>query len=187
MAKEPKKNSDGQPEPQPEETKKAEQESPEEAAGPEPEKEDLSAQLEQAQQEKQALQEKYMRLAAEYDNFRKRSQKERESLFTEAKNDALCAMLPVYDNVERALRQPCQDEAYAEGVKMIMRQLEETFQKLGVTEIEAEGVPFDPNKHNAVMHVEDESLGESTVAEVFQKGFMIGEKVVRFAMVKVAN
>lgn len=145
------------------------------------------AEYEKLQAERDELQDKYMRLAAEYDNFRKRSQKEREGLFSDAKGDALAAMLPVYDNVERALKQPCSDEAYYKGVELIMRQLEETFQKLGVKEIEAQGVPFDPNLHNAVMHVEDDSLGEGIVAEVFQKGFMIGDKVARFAMVKVAN
>ena len=144
-------------------------------------------QVERLTAENQALQDKYMRLAAEYDNFRKRSQKERESLFADARSDAVTAMLPVYDNLERAMKQPCGDEAYAEGVRMILRQLEETLAKLGVTEIETEGVPFDPNKHNAVMHVDDPALGENVVAEVFQKGFMIGDKVVRFAMVKVAN
>lgn len=142
---------------------------------------------ERVQAERDELKDKYMRLAAEYDNFRKRSQKEREGLFADAKSDALSAMLPVYDNVERALKQPCADEAYFKGVEMIMRQLEETFEKLGIKEIEAQGVPFDPNLHNAVMHVDDDSLGEGVVAEVFQKGFMIGDKVVRFAMVKVAN
>ena len=139
------------------------------------------------QKDLDALQDKYMRLAAEYDNFRKRSQKEKDEIFDRAKISTLTALLPVYDNVERALKQPCQDEAYAEGVQMIMKQLEDTFQKLGVTEIESEGVPFDPNKHNAVMHVEDENLGENMIAEVFQKGFMVGDKVIRFAMVKVAN
>lgn len=180
------------PEQQPEETEQAAAMEPDQvekaAEAPEtPEAPSAQEEVDRLTQEIQTLQDKYMRLAAEYDNFRKRAQKERESLFTEAKGDALAAMLPVYDNVERALKQPCQDEAYAEGVRMIMRQLEETFQKLGVVEIEADGVPFDPNKHNAVMHIEDENLEAGVVAEVFQKGFMIGEKVIRFAMVKVAN
>jgi len=164
-----------------------EEELPEETPAQEEAAPAADPEVERLTEENRALQEKYMRLAAEYDNFRKRSQKEREGLYTSAKTDAVTAMLPVYDNMERALRQPCTDEAYAEGVKMIMRQLEETFSKLGVTEIEAEGVPFDPNKHNAVMHVDDPELPENTVAEVFQKGFLIGDKVVRFAMVKVAN
>ncbi len=131
--------------------------------------------------------EKYLRLCAEYDNFRKRSQKERESLYTDIKADALLKFLPVYDNLERALAQPTADEAYRKGVEMIMAQFETTLEKLGITEIEAKGKTFDPNIHNAVMHIEDESFGENEVAEVFQKGFKLGDKVIRFAMVKVAN
>ena len=97
------------------------------------------------------------------------------------------AFLPVYDNLERALKQETADEAYKKGVEMTMNQLKEVFSKLGITEIDALGKPFDPNLHNAIMHVEDENFGENTVAEVFQAGFMLGEKVIRFAMVKVAN
>lgn len=134
-----------------------------------------------------AEQDKYMRLAAEYDNFRKRSQKEREALYADIKADTLIKFLPVYDNLERALKQETTDEAYRKGVEMIMDQFKATMEKLGVTEIESEGQKFDPEKHNAVMHIEDESFGENEIAEVFQKGFKIGEKVIRFAMVKVAN
>lgn len=134
-----------------------------------------------------AEQEKYMRLAAEYDNFRKRSQKERESLYTDIKADTLLKFLPVYDNLERALKQETTDEAYRKGVEMIMNQFNQTLEKLGVTEIESEGQKFDPEKHYAVMHVDDEALGENEIVEVFQKGFKVGEKVIRFAMVKVAN
>ena len=129
----------------------------------------------------------FLRLAAEYDNYRKRTAKEKESLWADAKADTVQAFLPVYDNLERALKQETSDEAYKKGVEMTMNQLKEVFAKLGVTKIEAEGKPFDPNLHNAVMHIEDESLGENMVAEVFQAGFMLGEKVIRFAMVKVAN
>ena len=134
-----------------------------------------------------AEQEKYMRLAAEYDNFRKRSQKEREALYTDIKADTLMKFLPVYDNLERALKQETADEAYRKGVEMIMEQFKATMEKLGVTEIESEGQKFDPEKHNAVMHVDDENYGENEIVEVFQKGFKVGEKVIRFAMVKVAN
>lgn len=134
-----------------------------------------------------AQEDKYLRLAAEYDNFRKRSQKEKESLWSDAKADTAAAFLPVYDNLERALKQDTADEAYKKGVEMTMNQLKEVFSKLGITEVPALGQPFDPNFHNAVMHVEDETLGENTVAEVFQAGFLLGEKVIRFAMVKVAN
>ena len=134
-----------------------------------------------------AKEDQYLRLAAEYDNFRKRSAKEKESAWTDAKGDTAAAFLPVYDNLERALKQPCADEAYAKGVEMTMNQLKDVFAKLGITEIPALGEPFDPNVHNAVMHVEDESVGENTIVEVFQAGFKNGEKVIRFSMVKVAN
>lgn len=131
--------------------------------------------------------EKYLRLCAEYDNFRKRSQKERESLYTDIKADILLKFLPVYDNLERALAQSTADEAYRKGVEMIMTQFNTTLEKLGITEIEALGKTFDPNMHNAVMHIEDENFGENEVVEVFQKGFKLNDKVIRFAMVKVAN
>lgn len=131
--------------------------------------------------------EKYLRLCAEYDNFRKRSQKERESLYTDIKADTLLKFLPVYDNLERALAQSTADEAYRKGVEMIMTQFNTTLEKLGITEIEALGKTFDPNMHNAVMHIEDENFGENEVVEVFQKGFKLNDKVIRFAMVKVAN
>ena len=130
---------------------------------------------------------KFLRLCAEYDNFRKRTQKEKESIYADATAKAVSAPLPVYDNLERALKQETADEAYKKGVEMTMAGLRKAFESLGVTEIDAAGQSFDPNIHNAVMHVEDEALGESTVAEVFQAGFMLGEKVIRFAMVKVAN
>ena len=97
------------------------------------------------------------------------------------------AFVRVYDNLERALKQETADEAYKKGVEMTMNQLKSVLEKLGITEIDALGKPFDPALHNAVMHVEDENFGENTVAEVFQAGFMLGEKVIRFAMVKVAN
>ena len=131
--------------------------------------------------------EKYLRLAAEYDNYRKRTAKEKESAWTDAKAEAVAAFLPVYDNLERALKQETADKAYQKGVEMTMNQLKEVLVKLNVTEIQALGQPFDPACHNAVMHVEDESLESNVVAEVFQSGFQCGEKIIRFAMVKVAN
>ena len=131
--------------------------------------------------------EKYIRLAAEYDNFRRRSQKEKESLYGDIRADVLTKFLPVYDNLERALKQETADEAYRKGVEMIMNQFVATMDKLGITEIEAQGETFDPEKHNAVMHIDDEAYGENEVVEVFQKGFKLGDKVIRFAMVKVAN
>lgn len=130
---------------------------------------------------------KLLRLAAEFDNFRRRSQKEKDGVWADATAKAVSALLPVYDNLERALKQETADEAYKKGVEMTMTGLLKALEGLGVTEIEAAGQPFDPNVHNAVMHVEDENFGENTVAEVFQAGFQLGEKVIRFAMVKVAN
>ena len=130
---------------------------------------------------------KYLRLAAEYDNYRKRTAKEKESLWTNAKADTAAAFLPVYDNLERAIKQETADEAYKKGVEMTMNQLKEVFAKLGITEIPALGEPFDPNLHNAVMHIDDENFGENTVSQVFQAGFRCGDKVIRFAMVQVAN
>ena len=137
--------------------------------------------------EQMVSKDQFLRLAAEYDNYRKRTAKEKESLWTDAKADTVQAFLPVYDNLERALKQETADEAYKKGVEMTMNQLKEVFARLGITEIEAEGKPFDPNLHNAVMHIEDENLGENIVAQVFQAGFMLGDKVIRFAMVQVAN
>lgn len=130
---------------------------------------------------------KYLRLAAEYDNYRKRTAKEKESIWTQVKADTAAAFLPVYDNLERAIKQETADEAYKKGVEMTMNQLKEVFSKLGIEEIPALGEPFDPNLHNAVMHIDDENFGENTIAEVFQAGFRCGEKVIRFSMVKVAN
>ena len=147
----------------------------------------LLSELESLKDQVAGQEDKYLRLAAEYDNYRKRTAKEKESLWTDVKADTAAAFLPVYDNLERALKQDTADEAYKKGVEMTMTQLKEVLSKLGITEIPALGQPFDPNLHNAVMHVEDESLGENTVAEVFQAGFQCGEKVIRFAMVKVAN
>lgn len=119
------------------------------------------------------------RLAAEYDNYRRRSQKEKESAWSDAKADTAAAFLPVYDNLERALKQETADEAYKKGVEMTMTQLKEVLAKLGIEEIPALGEPFDPNLHNAVMHVEDEGAGENTIVDVFQTGFRSGDKVVR--------
>ena len=134
-----------------------------------------------------AEKDKYLRLCAEYDNFRKRSQKEKDSLYADVKAETLKQFLPVFDNLERALAASTADEAYRRGVEMIMAQFNATMEKLGVKEIEALGKSFDPAFHNAVMHVEDEEKGENEIVEVFQKGFIMGEKVIRFAMVKVAN
>ncbi|MDO5401607.1 MAG: nucleotide exchange factor GrpE [Eubacteriales bacterium] len=129
----------------------------------------------------------HLRIAAEYDNFRKRTAKEKEASYGNGKSDAVAKMLPVYDNLERAMNQPTEDAAYKKGVEMTMQELVKIFTGLGVEIFGQPGDSFDPNLHNAVMHTEDEALGENTVSQVFQKGFKIGDKVVRFAMVQVAN
>ena len=147
----------------------------------------LMTELESLKNQVAQQEDKFLRLAAEYDNYRRRTAKEKESIWSEAKADAAVAFLPVYDNLERALKQETADEAYKKGVEMTMNQLKSVLEKLGITQIDALGKPFDPALHNAVMHVEDENFGENTVAEVFQTGFMLGDKVIRFAMVKVAN
>ena len=128
-----------------------------------------------------------LRLAAEYDNFRKRTVKEKEASYGNGKADAVAKILPIYDNLERALNQPTEDAAYKKGVEMTMNELLKIFGTLGVEVFGNPGDAFDPNLHNAVMHTEDESLGENTISMVFQKGFKMGDKIVRFAMVQVAN
>ena len=129
----------------------------------------------------------HLRVAAEFDNFRKRTVKEKEASYGNGKADAVAKMLPVYDNLERALNQPTEDAAYKKGVEMTMNELIKIFTSLGVEIFGNVGDEFDPNLHNAVMHIDSEELGENTIAQVFQKGFKVGEKVVRFAMVQVAN
>ena len=129
----------------------------------------------------------HLRVAAEFDNFRKRTVKEKEASYGNGKADAVAKLLPVYDNLERALNQPTEDLAYKKGVELTMNELVKIFTGLGVEIFGEVGETFDPNLHNAVMHIENEELGENVIAAVFQKGFKIGEKVVRFAMVQVAN
>ena len=129
----------------------------------------------------------HLRLAAEYDNFRKRTIKEKEASYGNGKADAVAKMLPVYDNLERALNQETTDAAFKKGVEMTMAELVKIFTALGVEIFGNVGDQFDPNLHNAVMHIENEDLGENSISAVFQKGFKIGDKVVRFAMVQVAN
>jgi molecular chaperone GrpE len=129
----------------------------------------------------------FLRLAAEFDNFRKRTIKEKEASYGNGKADAVAKLLPVYDNLERALNQPTEDTAYKKGVELTMNELVKIFTALGVEIFGNAGDAFDPNLHNAVMHIDDETLGENVISQVFQKGFRVGDKVVRFAMVQVAN
>lgn len=146
----------------------------------------LEKELEAAKSEAADATDKYMRVCAEYDNFRKRSQKEREGIYSDAAADSIKELLPLIDNLERAT-QYTNPEKVAEGVEMVLSTLPAVFEKLKITSFGEAGETFDPNIHNAVMHVEDEEKGEGEITDVFQKGYKIGDKVVRYAMVKVAN
>ena len=149
--------------------------------------EEVPSELDKLRADLAAEKDKYLRLAAEYDNFRKRSARERDNIYADVKADTLLKLLPVYDNLERALKNPTADEAYRRGVEMTMNQFLETLKAMGVTPIETEGATFDPTKHNAVMHCEDPERGEQEIVQEFQKGFKMGERVIRFSMVQVAN
>ena len=136
----------------------------------------------------ESVKDQFVRLTAEYDNYRKRTTKEKDNIYQDAKADTIKEFLAVYDNLERAMAtEGDEDSPHKKGLEMICHQYQEILKKLGVTEIEAKGQPFDPEKHNAVMHIDDESLGENVVAQVFQAGFMLGDKVIRHAIVQVAN
>ena len=130
----------------------------------------------------ESVKDQFVRLTAEYDNYRKRTTKEKDNIYQDAKADTIKEFLAVYDNLERAMATEGDEDS-----PHIFHQYQEILKKLGVTEIEAKGQPFDPEKHNAVMHIDDESLGENVVAQVFQAGFMLGDKVIRHAIVQVAN
>ena len=171
----------------PAEEPKENAENAQEAKAEEAKKEEKPSELDAVKEQLAKEHDGYLRLAAEYDNFRKRSQKEKDDLYTVIKAETVGKFLPVYDNLERALAQETADEAYKKGVEMTMNQLVKVMEGLGVTSFGEIGEAFDPARHNAVMHVEQEGLGENVIAEVFQKGFIVGEKVIRFAMVKVAN
>ena len=135
-----------------------------------------------------AVKEQFVRLTAEYDNYRKRTAREKDTIYQDAKADTIEAFLAVYDNLERALATDADpDSPHRKGMEMIFNQYKEILKKLGVTEMEAKGQPFDPNRHNAVMHIDDENLGENVVSDVFQAGFLMGDRVLRFATVRVAN
>ena len=146
-----------------------------------------TAQIDPWEEKYNAEHDAHLRLAAEYDNFRKRSIKEKEQSYSFGKADAVEKLLPIYDNLERAINQPTEDAAYKKGVEMTMTQLVSILNGLGVEIFGQPGETFDPAIHNAVMHIDDDSVPENTIAQVFQKGFRIGEKIVRFAMVQVAN
>ena len=175
MAKKDKETKEQQPEAEKVETPEAAQE-PEKAPEADPFEEKYNAEHDS-----------YLRLAADYDNYRKRTAKEKEQSYSNGKADTILKLLPIYDNLERAMRQDTEDAAYKKGVEMTMTELVKIFTGLGVEIFGEAGEHFDPSLHNAVMHTEDDRVGESTITQVFQKGFKLGEKIVRFAMVQVAN
>ena len=160
---------------------------PEEELVPEETAEEAAPEVNPWEEKYNAEHDARLRVAAEYDNFRKRAVKEKDAAYGNGKADAIVKLLPIYDNLERALNQPTEDAAYKKGVELTMNELVKIFTGLGVEIFGAPGDSFDPNLHNAVMHTEDESLGENVIAQVFQKGFKVGDKIVRFAMVQVAN
>lgn len=151
------------------------------------EEQQIAGELEQAKQEAAGLQERLLRTLAEYDNYRKRTQKEKDAIYPQAQADTVLKFLPIIDNFERALQCECADPEFKKGVEMIFTSFLTTLKELSVEEIGQEGESFNPDFHNAVMHIEDEALGENVVAQVLQKGYRIGERVVRYAMVTVAN
>lgn len=144
-------------------------------------------QMELAAKQLESVKDQFVRQTAEYENYRKRTTKEKENVYADAKADTVKEFLGVLDNLERGLAQFAEGDPHRQGMELICRQFLAVLEKLGVTRIEAQGQPFDPQKHDAVMHVEDENVGENTVVEVLQQGYQLGDKVLRFAMVKVAN
>ena len=145
-------------------------------------------QMELAVKQLDSVKEQFVRLSAEYDNYRKRTAKEKDNIYQDAKADTVKAFLAVYDNLERAANSAGgEDSPHKKGLEMIFNQYKEILKGLGVEEIEAQGKEFDPELHNAVMHIDDENLGENVVAQVFQAGFRMGDKVIRYAIVQVAN
>lgn len=175
------------PEPQPEGEKTAKGKKKKEKGGITFTREQVE-QMELAVKQLESTKDQFARLAAEYDNYRKRTAKEKETLYQDAKADTIREFLAVYDNLERAAAAPGgEDDPHKKGLEMIFTQYKELLKKLGVAEIEAQGQPFDPERHEAVMHVDDENLGENEVAQVFQAGFILGDRVIRHAVVQVAN
>ena len=145
-------------------------------------------QMELAVKQLDSVKDQFTRLTAEYDNYRKRTTKEKDNIYQDAKADTIKAFLEVYDNLERAAAaEGGEDSPHKKGLEMIFQQYKTILEKLGVTEIQAKGQTFDPEKMNAVMHIDDENLGENEVAQVFQAGFQMGDKIVRYAIVQVAN
>lgn len=183
MAKDKKKEPEQTPEAEPQ-AETAQTQQAEEAK----EQTSQATELEKLQKEYEEHKQQHLRVLAEYDNFRKRSQNEKNAIYNNAVSDTVQAILPIADNIERALSQEnASAEDMRKGVEMIESQIQSCFEKLGLTEMGKVGEPFDPNLHNAVAHIEDENLGENVIAAVYQKGYQLGDRVVRHAMVQVAN
>ena len=187
-AKEPENDEETKPQAQPEEAvepaEETEKEAAEKTAEPETEQPD---ELETLKKQVAELNDKLLRTAAEYDNFRRRSQKEKEAIYSDSKVEIIGKLLPVIDNFERASAAEADAENYKKGIEMTVKQLLDALTAMGVEAFGATGESFDPNIHNGVMHVDDESLGENVIADVFIKGYKMGNKVIRHASVKVAN
>lgn len=149
--------------------------------------EELTLKLEESEKKISDADEKYLRLCAEYDNYRKRTAKEKSEIFSDSTIKCVAEILPILDNFERAFESECTDETFRNGMQMIYNQFSEALKKIGVSEMEALGKTFDPRLHNAIKQTEDENFGENTVCEVFQKGYMLNDKVIRHAVVAVAN
>lgn len=164
-----------------------EMEQNEEPAAKEAAPEEEKSEQELLQEKYNELNDRYLRLMAEYDNFRKRSQRERDEIYPNATARAVGKFLPVLDNFERAAAYEHPDDEFGKGFDMIYQSFREVLQGLGVEEVGEVGEPFDPNRHNAVMHMEDETLGENVVSQVLQKGYRIGDRIIRYAMVQTAN
>ena len=188
-AEKPENEEETKPQTQAEEAAEATAENPaeeptEQPAEPEAEQPDETEALKKQLAD---LNDKLLRTAAEYDNFRRRSQKEKEAIYTDSKAEIIGKLLPVIDNFERASAAEADPENYKKGIEMTVRQLLDALTAMGVEPYGAAGDPFDPNIHNGVMHVDDDSMEENVVADVFIKGYKMGDKVIRHASVKVAN
>ncbi len=149
--------------------------------------EELKAELEKLKKEKDELNDRYLRTLAEYDNFRKRSQREKDAVYGDATADAVTKLLPILDSFDRAANYECPDAEYKKGIDLIGNSIKEAFDQLGIKEIPAMGEQFDPNKHNAVMHIDNPAYEENIITDVYRKGYTLGDKVIRFSMVVVAN
>lgn len=145
------------------------------------------AAFEKLKKEKDELNDRYLRTLAEYDNFRKRSQREKDAVYGDATADAVTKLLPILDSFDRASNYECPDAEYKKGIDLIGNSIKEAFDQLGIKEIPALGEQFDPKLHNAVMHTEDPAYGENVITDVYRKGYTLGDKVIRFSMVVVAN